>query len=340
MVTCKWLGLDLSPLVLDAPYKTCRAEPAIADSIAHVKLGNPNGFFSEGEGGTLLADTPWQGSKIEIGRDGETVLEGIVTDAAITRADCTLDVQSPFSRAFKRYCDAELLNKKGGLDPASAIRALCDSAGMGTDAASFASAGLYLRNRGVLCNAIASRQYKTPLLEAVNALLEMGCLRAWVDDRLRVLHPPCLLPGASVLRIRAADILGDIKYGTKPRAISEYSIGYLGDSCGALPVRGDLSGVLPADREPPAGEVWTQSYNAQSQWQLIDGYAAYALGMIKLGQERRRRTAAITVRDNFAPLSIGAVYEIAPWGGSGWLAGYEKKQGSIDLYFEEALPGV
>ena len=106
MIKLTWLGLDFSPIVLDAPYETCRSETYLSDPIAKVTLANPNMIFSEGDARSILSDTIWQGTSMQIERDGETILHGIVTDAVVTRLDCTLDVQSRFSRAFRSYCNA------------------------------------------------------------------------------------------------------------------------------------------------------------------------------------------------------------------------------------------
>ena len=341
MLKVKWLEQDLSHLALDAPYVSAMTESSLGDTISTVKLANPNMTFSEGDPKSILSGVTWQGSTIYIERHGEAVLDGIVTDGVVSRLDCTLEVQSHFSKSFKSYCDSTLYNT----DPATAILHLCRTVHIpesAIDTQSFYPAIEYFRKEGIRINAIADKQYQTPLLDAVNALLEMGCLRAWLDTRLHVVMVPFAPQGEPevLLRIRAQDILGDIKYGTTPRESEEYSLGHIGDSFGANPAEGSLDGrhspVRPAKTH--AVETWVQSYNANSQWQLVNAQAAHAIGKTKLLQSRRRRTASLTVRDDDAiDLVIGGVYNITPWPGHGWLAGYEKKQGTIDMHFEEAL---
>jgi len=334
MIQCTWLGLDFSPLILGAPHKTCRSETMLANDIVKVTFANPDNIFSEGEGRSLLSDAAWQGSRIRITRDGETIVDGVVTDGVITRTDCTLDVQSHFTQAFKTHCNTTLY----GTNPATAIRELCLRGGLTTkdiDAESFSRCETYLRAERVCIHAVADRQYQTPLLDAINALLEMGNLRAWLDTALHITIVPDAPPYAAHIlsRIRASDILGDIHYGTKPTNAVGYSIGHLGDSYGKYPATGGDT--------HHASEVWTQQYNAMSQWQCVDAASAHAIGRIKLSAARRRRTAEITVRDDgTVPLIIGGIYNIVPWRGNAWLTGYEKEQGVIKLFFEEVLQRV
>jgi hypothetical protein len=353
MIRLEWLNRhDLSRLVTDAPYITARAESSLSDAISTVRLANPDMIFNEGDPKSILSGTEWQGSPIRVERNGETVLDGIVTDGVISRLDCTLEVQSHFSEALKAYCNSTIYNT----DPATAILQLCKAAHIpidSIDTGSFLPVSAELRNAGVFIDVIADKQYQTPLLDAINALLELGCMRAWLDTKLHVVMVPYKPQGDTtvLLKIRKQDILDDIQYGTTPRQAREYSLGYRGDSFGTYPAEGELgteygdeyfkkNGKLRPELNY-AVETWTQSYNANSQWQLINKKAAHAIGQIKLAQDRRKRTASLTIRDNGSvPLVIGGVYDIKPWPGYGWLTGYEKNQGTIDLYFEEVLDHV
>jgi hypothetical protein len=349
MLKVMWLEHNLSHLVLDAPYITARAEPSLGDTISTIKFANPNMIFNEGDTKSALYGIEWQNNPITVWRNGEIVLNGIVTDGVVSRTDCTFEVQSCFSRAFKSYCKSTLYNT----DPATAIFQLCRAAHITEDeidTASFILAARTLRAEGISVNAIADKQYQTPLLDAINALLEMGCMRAWFDTKLHVVIMPYRPQGdpEMLLKIRSRDVLGDIQYGTEQRQVKEYSIGHIGDSYGAKPAEGTLTARYGDEYFQQNGmvrplqtslvETWAQSYGASSQWQLRDARAAHALGRLKLRQDRRRRTAALAIRDNGSiPLVIGSVYDIRPWPGYGWLTGYEKKQGTIDMYFEEAL---
>ena len=100
-------------------------------------------------------------------------------------------------------------------------------------------------------------------------------------------------PGGTYLQtIQPADILGTVTYGATAAADVKdgYSLGYLGDSSGELPATGGKTGTDAL--------IWSQAYNASSQWQVTSDPAAHALGRLRMAQDVSRRTASVAVRAN------------------------------------------
>ena len=336
MMTCNWLGLDMAALglVASVPDVSVKMDNAISDRVSSVTLVNRDGIFDESSATSILHGTKWRGSRIVVADEFGTICSGTVTDGVSSGADLSLEIQSDFSRMFASVLDKTVI----GTDPATAIYELAVSAGVplsSLDLVSFKRAADRFEQAGIIVNAIASKQYATKLIDAINALAEMGSLRVWLDDKIHVAHLPSPAAGATYLQtVKARDIIGNAQYGAV--AASEqtdgYSLGYLGDSAGALPATGGKTGT--------DARVWSQAYNATSQWQIADVHSAHALGAIRVAQDGARRTASVPVRaDGSIQTDIGhlCLIDSAPWGGNpGILTGYTRKNGILTLELLEA----
>lgn len=338
MIACNWLGLDMAAagLLSSVPDVACKMGDAIADSVSTVTLVNRDGIFDESSTLSILHGTKWRGSRIVVTDEFGPVCSGTVNNGTSNGAELSLEVQSDFSRMFHAVLDKEII----GTDPATAIAELAVSAGVplsSLDIESFERAADHFSRSGIVINAVATKQYATRLLDAINALAEMGCLLVWLDRQIHVAHLPAAPAGADYLqRITAADILGAASYGAVAASeqMDGYSLGYLGDSAGALPATGGKTGT--------DARIWTMAYNATSQWQICSGTAAHALGALRLTQDTPRRTATISVRaDGRIQTDVGRLYQIesAPWGGNpGIMTGYTRKNGILTLELMEAIP--
>lgn len=330
MITARWLGLDVSDYVSSVPDVSVMAEASIADKVASVTLVNRNGIFDETGTYSILSGVSWRGTRFEATQGSDKAVSGVVSDGVSQNGMIELSIQSDFASAFSGTCD--LIQYQ--VDPASAILALLRSGGIPDsmiDVASFERVSAEMLYRGVLINAVASAQYQTPLIDAINALAELGSMRIWMDTKIHVALIPALPASITYLQtIKSGDILGQIEYGALTDRETAYSVGYLGDSSGKLPATGG--------EESASSKVWSQAYNASSQWQLINEQAAHGAGQIRIEQMQRRRTAKIQVRDNGAiPIIMFGVYRITPWDTVGALVGYQKRTGVTTLMFEEVV---
>ncbi len=330
MITARWLGLDVSDYVSAIPDVVVAAERSLADKIASVTLVNRNGLFDESGNYSILNGVRWRGTRFDAAFGFDKVVSGIVSDGVSQNGSIALSVQSDFSSAFRGVCDLTQYQ----VDPATAILALLRAGGLADsmiDVASFERCAAVYQFAGVLINAVASEQYQTPLLDAINALAELGSMYLWLDTKIHVMLAPDLPESTTYLQtIQSKDVLGQIEYGALTDRETAYSVGYLGDSSGKWPATGGT--------QSDSGKVWSQAYNATSQWQLVNEQAAHGAGKIRIAQMQRRRTAKITVRENGTiPVIMGGMYKIMPWSAVGYLVGYTKRAGLISLSFEEVV---
>jgi len=337
MTTCAWLGMDMAKLGLlgQVPTASARLERQISARECSVELINRDGCFDESRELSLLHGSAWRGSPIDVRDEHGGIVSGRVLDGVADHSYIRLDVRSHFAGMFGSSLDIAAV----GQDPATVLIRLFESVGVpgyAIDLAGFERAASYYQALGIRVSAICNRQYEATLLDAVNAVLDMACLYAWMDERLHV----TLLPGLTanevryLQRIRHEDVLGGIAYGANTsERVSGYSLGYIGDADGARPAEDGF--VMGQDAVP-----WTASYNATNQYQIVDAHSAHRLGALRMSQGTRRRTASIEVRDDGSiPLIMAGMYMIedAPWGGHpAYLAGYDRAS-TLRLEFMEVV---
>lgn len=335
MTTCRWLGLDMSALGLVAsiPEVSVQASRQLADNTKQIQLVNRREAFNTSAEPCILRNAAWIGSEIEVVDDHGTIVSGRVSDGMLASGIFTVTVQSFFRRYFSEKLDHAVYSS----DPATAILSLIRSTGMPDDILdieSFESASRLLADLGVLCHAVCLAQYNVPLIDAINALLSMGSLVAWMDDRLHVGYPPKPIthPATLCQRITTRNQIGFVETSNTENRVTRYSLGYLGDSGGSLPAEGG---------ETEADQVWAEQYNATSMFQFVSATSAHAAGQLRLELDAPRRTATVRVReDGGLPILMGAAYAIdgVSWGGApGWLAGYTRKNGVITLSMQEVV---
>ena len=335
MTTCRWLGLDMSALGLVAsiPEVSVHASRQLAENTKQIQLVNRRETFNTSAEPCILRNAAWIGSEIEVADDHGTIVSGRVSDGMLDSGILTLTVQSP----FRRYFTEKLNHAVSAADPATAILSLIRSTGMPDDVLdieSFETASRLLTERGIICHANCLTQYNVTLIEAVNSLLDMGSLAAWMDDRLHVGYPPKPVTHVATLcqRITTRDQIGFVDTGNIADRVTRYSLGYLGDSGGSLPAEG---GEKEADR------TWSEQYNATSMYQFVSATAAHGAGQLRLDLDVPRRTATVRVReDGGLPIIMGSAYAIdgVSWGGApGWLAGHTRKNGVITLSMQEVV---
>lgn len=336
IASCKWLGLDLAALglVSSLPEVSVKGARQLSDTTKSAELINRGEVFNPSSAASILRNTRWIGSRITASDDIGTILDGTVADGVVSAGVFSVTVQS----MFRRYFNAILDESAYGADPAAAILALARSAGVPDavlDLASFSAASRDLSASGIICNAACSKQFNVTLLSAINSLLDVGSLYAWLDDKLHVAHIPAAFPSGTTFaqRITSREQIGDIQAGVLSDRAGKYSLGYLGDSSGAIPAEG---GTNSED-----ATTWSEMFNASSSYQLLSAQAAHAAGRLRLAQDARRRTATVKVRaDGSVPIIMAGVYALdsAEWGGNpGWLYGKSRKAGIFTLDFLEVV---
>jgi len=339
MMRCMWLGIDFAKLgiVGALPLASARLERQVSARENTVELINRSGALDESSGASLLYAVQWRGSYLDAWDDTGHIVSGRVVDGIAENTSLKLDVRSYFAEACGVPLDAAVRVQ----DPATVLLALLQGAGIQSaalDLASFERARDYYLARDVRVSAICSRQYETTLLDAVNAILDIGCLYAWMDDKFHVALPPERPAGdiRYLQQIKHGDVIGDVAYGANTsERVTGYSVGHLYDGEGKVPAEGGYT--KGRDAAP-----WMASYNATNQYQIADAHSAHVLGALRMRQGMPRRTAVYSVRDNGSiPVLMAGLYMLspAPWGGNpAYLAGYTRPgDGTIRLDFVEAL---
>ena len=337
MTVCTWLGIDMARhnLLGQLPTTSAQLERQVSARESSVELINREGCFDESHTASLLHGVAWRGSPIDIRDDRGVIVSGRVIDGVADTTHIKLDVRSHFAGLFGSLVTCVVRAE----DPATALLRVLQSAGTPEyviDVLSFQRARAHYQMMGARVSVTCTSQYEARLIDAVNAIVDMGCLYVWMDDRIHItLLPPKPPEGTRYLQhIRHEDILGAIQYSNnRAERVTGYSLGYMGDSNGNCPAEyGVLQGM---DASP-----WSSSYGGNNQYQIIDYQSAHALGRLRMSQGQPRRAASLEVRDNGSiPINMAGLYYIddAPWGGNpACLIGYTRSS-TLHLNFLEVL---